>query len=511
MSLLFMKNINKAFYGKSALKNASIKVDSGEIHALLGENGAGKTTLMNVLYGLYQKDSGDIYWKDKLVDFQSPKNAIDYKIGMVHQHFMLVSNLTVAENITLGLKSKGHPFPDKKYLNEEIRKISEKYELEVNPEALISTLSVGEQQRVEILKLLYRDAKLLILDEPTAVLTPNEINNFFKILSKLKSLGHSVIIITHKIPEVLAITDKVTVLRDGESITTVNTKEVTNKDLAEFMIGRQLKEISSRERNISKINNNNKGLNIIDVEFYHNQKPKLINLNLNILPGQIVGIAGVDGNGQKDLAEIILGIKKHSRGTIKLNDYILNELNVKQRKNHGIAYISDDRHHDGLLMKMNLTENLLLRSNLSSDVQKCGFLKSSSILDTTKTVIKEYDIKTPGINIPINYLSGGNQQKLIIAREFSGNPILIVAFQPTRGLDIGATEFIQQKLLEKRSQGCSILLISADLDEIRNLSDRIIVMYKGEFLGELDNKINLDMTRLGMLMAGNRDIEKEGN
>lgn len=510
MSLLVMNNINKAFFGKPALINAGIKVETGEIHALLGENGAGKTTLMNVLYGLYEKDSGEIFWNDQQVDFKSPKDAIECKIGMVHQHFMLVSNLTVAENITLGLKSKGHPFPDKKYLNEEISKISEKYELEVRPEALISTLSVGEQQRVEILKLLYRDAKLLILDEPTAVLTPSEIGNFFKILKKLKSLGHSVIIITHKIPEVLAITDKVSVLRDGESITTVNTDEVTNKDLAEYMIGRQLKDISFRERNLEREYKKN-GLCIRNVDLYSQQKSKLNGLNLNVLPGQIIGIAGVDGNGQKDLAEIILGIKKHSKGTILLNDKKIDDLNVKKRKNLGIAYISDDRHHDGLLMKMNLTENLLLRSNISKNLQRFGFLRSRSVLENTKSVIKEYDIKTPGINIPISYLSGGNQQKLIIAREFSGDPILIVAFQPTRGLDIGATEFIQQKLIEKRKQGCSILLISADLDEIRNLSDRIIVMYKGEFLGEMDNVSDLDMTRLGMLMAGNKDVEKEGN
>lgn len=510
MSLLFMKNINKSFFGKAALKNASIEVESGEIHALLGENGAGKTTLMNVLYGLYEKDSGEIYWNDELVDFQSPKDAIACKIGMVHQHFMLVSNLTVAENITLGLKSKGHPFPDKNYLNKEICMISEKYELEVNPEALISTLSVGEQQRVEILKLLYRDAKLLILDEPTAVLTPNEIKSFFNILKKLKEMGHSVIIITHKIPEVLEITDKVSVLRDGESITTVFTKDVSSKELAEYMIGRQLKEIGFRERNLLKSANNN-GLVIENVTLNHQGKSKVKNLNLNILPSQIIGIAGVDGNGQKELAEIILGIKKHSIGNIKLNNKVLNELNVKQRKNLGIAYISDDRHHDGLLMKMNLKENLLLRSNLTRNLQRFGFLKSRSILTMTNLIISEYDIKTPGINVPISFLSGGNQQKIIVAREFSGNPKLIVAFQPTRGLDIGATEFIQQKLLEKRSQGCSILLISADLEEIRSLSDRIIVMYKGEFLGEMDNTSDLDITRLGMLMAGNKDIEKESN
>lgn len=506
MPLLFMKDISKSFFGKPALNNVNIEVESGEIHALLGENGAGKTTLMNILYGLYEKDKGKIYWNDELIEFQSPKDAIDFKIGMVHQHFMLVPKLTVAENITLGLKSKGHPFPNKNSINETIKGLSDKYELSVNPEDLVSNLSVGEQQRVEILKLLYRDAKLLILDEPTAVLTPNEISNFFIVLKKLKSLGHSVIIITHKIPEVLAITDKVTVLRDGEMITTVNTIDVDEKSLAAYMIGRQLKVISSRERNHVTIED--KGLVIKNVSLFENDKPKLSGLSLNINKGQIIGIAGVDGNGQKDLAEVILGIKKHNKGSITLNNIIIDKYSVKKRKNMGIAYISDDRHHDSLLMNMNLNENLLLRSNLDRNIQRFGFLKSKNITNITKSIINEYNVKTPGISSPICYLSGGNQQKLILAREFLGNPKLIVAFQPTRGLDIGATEFIQQKLIEKKEQGCSILLISADLDEIRAISDRIVVMYKGEFLGDMDNDVNINMTELGMLMAGKKESSK---
>lgn len=509
MPLLFMNNISKSFFGKAALNNVNIEVESGEIHALLGENGAGKTTLMNILYGLYEKDKGDIYWNDELVEFHSPKDAIDRKIGMVHQHFMLVPKLTVAENITLGLKSEGHPFPKKTSINKTIKALSDIYELSVDPEAIVSSLSVGEQQRVEILKLLYREAKLLILDEPTAVLTPNEITTFFQVLKKLKSLGHSVIIITHKIPEVLAITDKVTVLRDGERIAAVNTVEVDGKSLAEYMIGRQLRTIASRERNHA--GNDDEGFVIRNLHFFEKDKAILSEINLSINKGQIIGIAGVDGNGQKELAEIIMGIKKHQKGSIRLNNKSVDNANVKQRKNMGIAYISDDRHHDSLLMNMNLKENVLLRSKLDRNIQRFGFLKAKAITDMTKSIIKEYNIKTPDLNSPICFLSGGNQQKLILAREFLGNPKLIVAFQPTRGLDIGATEFIQQKLIEKKEQGCSILLISADLDEIRAISDRIVVMYKGEFLGDMDNDEKLNMTEVGMLMAGKREYPKENS
>lgn len=506
MLLLTMNKISKSFFGKKALDQVDLMVEQAEIHALLGENGAGKTTLMNILYGLYEKDQGEIFWKGKPAEFKSPKDAIDCHIGMVHQHFMLVPNLTVAENITLGLKSPGHPFPDKKQINEAILGLSNKYSLALDPDALISELSVGEQQRVEIMKLLYRDAELLILDEPTAVLTPQEISSFFGVLKKLKEQGHSVIIITHKINEVMSITDRISVLRDGELIKTVSTSEVDEKQLAEYMIARQLKEFEARREYKGERKSN--GLVLEQVRVKDGSKLRLNNLDLQIRPGEIVGIAGVDGNGQKELAEVILGIRRNTDGGITLDEDRLDQLSIKKRKNLGIAYISDDRHHDSLLMGMTLPENMLLRSSLDQNLEQCSFIKWKNAAKLTEKVIEEYKVKTPGLTVPIRYLSGGNQQKLILARELAGDPKLIVAFQPTRGLDIGATEFIQQKLLEKKMHGCCVLLISADLDEIRALSDRIHVLYKGEFLGTMKNDENLDMTRMGLMMAGERE-EKE--
>lgn len=500
MSLLVMKNISKAFFGKKALDDVNFQMEDKEIHALLGENGAGKTTLMNILYGLYEKDSGSVSWQEKEVDIKSPKDAINYRIGMVHQHFMLVPTLSVSENITLGLKSKGYPFVKRKELNEEIKNLSIKYSLEIDPEEIVSNLSVGEQQRVEIMKLLYRDVKLLILDEPTAVLTPQEVEGLFKILDRLKEHGHSIVIITHKIPEVLAIADRITVLRDGKSVATVNISEVDAKSLADHMIGRQLKK--TIEKVDFKVEGDNiGGLNLSRVVCKDALKNRLDIKALAVKPGEIFGLAGVDGNGQKELAEVILGIRKYE-GEISLNGSSLDKLRVKDRKRSGIAYISDDRHSDGLLMNMDLLDNMIFTSNLKKEYVRKGFLNSGMVSKDTSLFIEEYNIKTPGVNVPVRYLSGGNQQKLILARELNNNPKLIVAFQPTRGLDVGASEFIREKLLEKRKDGCSILLISADLEEIRMLSDRIGVIYDGRLMDVMVNDNDINLTDIGLLMAG---------
>lgn len=500
MALLSMQNISKSFYGKWALDRVCLEVEAGEIHALLGENGAGKTTLMNILYGIYTRDAGEIFWKGEPVHFSSPKDAIERRIGMVHQHFMLVPSLTVSQNITLGLKSPGHPIPDRRKLNGTIKGISDKYGLQIDPEAYVSSLSVGEQQRVEIMKLLYRNAELLILDEPTAVLTPQETESFFAVLRKLRDDGKAVIIITHRIPEVMNISNRITVLRDGKNIATVRTAQVTEEELSRYMIGRELKPV----RRTPAARSQEPGLSLEQVSLEVNGLRRLEDISLEIGRGEILGVAGVDGNGQKDLAEVILGIRRHTSGTIKLGGTDISHLSIQERKKLGIGYISDDRHQDGLVLDMDLVENMLLKTPTDPAYLKRGLIDKKRVREDTLKAIQEYAIKTPGPETPIRYLSGGNQQKLILARELAGNPQAVVAFQPTRGLDIGAAEFIQQKLLEHRSRGCSILLISADLEEIMALSDRIAVIYKGKIMGIVANDGELDILSLGLMMAGRK-------
>ena len=496
--ILSMRNIDKYFFGIPANQNVCLDVNRGEIHALLGENGAGKTTLMNILYGLYTCDGGEIWWKGQRVEFRSPKDAIACKIGMVHQHFSLVPNLTVSENITLGLKSKGYPFTDRKYLNERLMEISDRYGLTIDPNALVSSLSVGEQQRVEIIKLLYRSAELLILDEPTAVLTPGEIQDFFQVLRRLRADGCSVIIITHRIPEVMEISDRVTVLRDSKRVFSGETADLTEASLSEHMIGRQLKLMQRTPRKQAE----QAGLVLEEITMQEKGSQLLDRVSLAIEPGEILGIAGVDGNGQKYLAEAIVGIRKCRSGSISLNGQALDALDVSDRKKLGIGYISDDRHHDGLVIDMSLSENMLLQQATAGKFVQNGFIKRKVMQKATEDAIEKFSIKTPGTGTPIRLLSGGNQQKLILARELFDGVQLIVAFQPTRGLDIGASEFIREQLLHYRELGCCVLLISADLEEIRAISDRIAVMYDGKIMGEFANDETLDMTKLGLMMAG---------
>ena len=499
---LVMHSINKSFFGKPANVDVSLEVKDGEIHALLGENGAGKTTLMNMLYGIYTKDSGEIIYNGQTVEFNSPKDAIDARIGMVHQHFMLVPTLTVAQNITLGLKTKGYPFPNKKEINDSITKVSQKYGLSVDPQALVSSLSVGQQQRVEILKLLYRDVQLLILDEPTAVLTPQEIESFFNVLRKLKADGCSIIIITHKIPEIMNIADSVTVLRDGYKVGSFSMDDIDELELSNRMIGRELKRI---DRSNIKRPKDNDQLEIKSVSLIENGIKRLDNIDLSVKQGEILGIAGVDGNGQKEIAETILGIRKQSEGDIYLDGKLLNELSVQQRKRIGIGYISDDRHNDGLVMDMDLIGNMLLKKHSQKEFIKNGLIDQKLAREYTQKAVDEFSIKTPSLTSPIRYLSGGNQQKLILSREISDTPKMLIAFQPTRGLDIGATEFIWQNLIKCKEEGCSVLLISADLEEIFALSDRVAVMYKGQVMDVLENDDRLTASQLGLLMAGKKD------
>ncbi len=498
MPNLQLKDIFKEFPGVIANDNVSLTVEKGEIHALLGENGAGKTTLMNILYGIYTKDVGTIIWKDEEVSFKSPRDAIESGIGMVHQHFMLVPTLSVAQNITLGIKDKGYPFNNKKKVVKDITELSKKYGLQVDPTQLISKLSVGARQRVEILKSLYRNAELLILDEPTAVLTPQETDNFFEILKKLKKEGHSVIIITHRIPEVIKITDKVTILKDGKNVATVKTSETNENELSNYMIGRSLKTFSSREEVIESEDN---GLVLEHVGL--NKKLKtLTDISFQVKKGEIFGIAGVDGNGQKELAEVIAGIRKPDSGTILIAGKNMNRASFKTRKKAGLAYITDDRHHEGLVLDMNVTENMILKDYDQEPFSKKSIINYNVVREKTEQRIKDYDIKTPGVKTPIRLLSGGNQQKVIIARELAVGPSVVLACQPTRGLDIGATEFVRQILINKRNEGLSILLISADLEEIVSICDRIAVIFEGRIVGIVKNGADLDLNKIGLMMAG---------
>lgn len=499
MAILEMKNINKAFSGVYANEDISLAVEKGEIHALLGENGAGKTTLMNILFGIYKADSGEIYWKDKKVEFESPRAAIEKGIGMVHQHFSLVQNMNVLDNIILGLKQDGLFF-SRMEARKSIVELAKKYGLLVRPDARVRDLSVGEQQRVEILKALYRNVDLLILDEPTGVLTPKETQDFFEVLRKLKNEGYAIIIITHRMSEIMAISDRVTILRDGKKIKDLVTSETNPTELSMYMIGRELQENFEIQEQKSKDN----ALELKDVTIFKGEKPLLDHIDMTVRRGEIFGIAGVDGNGQTELAEVIAGIRKMTSGEMVFMNEAIQKMSVKQRFERGISYISDDRHADGLVMDMSLKENMLLKHYDKEPYSKRGILNTKPIDGMAEQAMDAFRIKTTGTlgkEAPAKLLSGGNQQKIIIAREVRDESQLVIANQPTRGLDIGATEFVRQTLMEVRNSGRSVLLISADLEEILALSDRIGVMFGGKIVGILDRD-EADVQKIGLLMGG---------
>ena len=499
--MLRMENIQKRFFGKYANRNVNLNVEAGEIHALLGENGAGKTTLMNILYGLYQPDGGRISVEGKEARFESPKDAIAMRIGMVHQHFMLVPPLTVSENITLGLKGKGFPLTDRVEIDRRLKALSERYGLPIDVGAKVETLSVGEQQRVEIMKLLYRDARILILDEPTAVLTQPETEKLFDVLRKLKAAGCSVILITHKIPEVMKIADQVTVMRSAESVGTYPIAALNETRLAELMIGRKLAE---RKRNDPVLVSDEAGLVLNRVSLTRSGVPCLREVALTVPRGSILGVAGVEGNGQRELAEAVVGLRRVQSGTIRFGDTTLNRKTVRERRELGLAYISEDRHQDGLLMDAGILDNMLLKYCDRGPYRRAGFVDFSGARRLALEKKAEYQIKADNLALPVRYLSGGNQQKIILSRELSDSPRLIVAAQPTRGLDVGASEFVRERLMIERGNGAAILLISADLEEILALSDMIAVMYDGRIMGLFENSGRPDLTAIGLMMAGKK-------
>lgn len=492
MSLLQMKHICKSFSGVYANEDINLTVEKGEIHALLGENGAGKTTLVNIIFGLYTADSGEILWKDKPADFASPREAIDAGIGMVQQHFSLVNKMTVLDNIVLNLKDNSF-FLDRAAAKKKLTDLAEKYGLYVNPDAVISDLSVGEQQRVEILKALYRNVELLILDEPTGVLTPQETTQFFDVLRNLKKEGYGIIIITHRMSEIMAISDKVTILRDGRQVADLVTADTNPEELNDdyHIEGSPKKDIMLELKNVS--NHHRK-----------HSRHKLENISLTIHKGEILGIAGVEGNGQKELAEVITGIQKTGEGEILLDGQNLAGINIRGRYEAGVSYISEDRLSDSLITGMNISENLVLREYGKPPFANHSIINKAAIRKNAAEKMKQYQVRASGksgIDTLVKLLSGGNQQKLIIARELNDNAKVIVASQPTRGLDIGATEFVRQQLIDQRNAGKGVMLISADLEEIMALSDRIAVLFGGKIVGIL-NREEATIQKIGLLMGG---------
>ena len=490
--------VTKSFPGIIANNRVDFSLLKGEIHALLGENGAGKTTLMNCVYGLYSPDEGYIRKDGKELNFKSPLDAIHEHIGMIHQHFMLVPSLNVVENVALCLKGQ-KPFTlNLAKVEKKIRQLSKQYGLNIDPKAKISNLSVGEQQRVEILKVLYRDAQILIMDEPTAVLTPNEVDNLFKILRDFTASGNSVIFISHKLWEVMEITDRVTILRDGEKVDTVLTSQMTKETLAQMMVGREI----FLQYNHPQVNLGKSILEINDVTLHNDQGVKVLDsLKLHVRGGEIVGIAGVDGNGQKELAGVIHGLYAPEKGEIIFDGINVTNWSVKKRLEFGLAHVPEDRLTTGIVPAFSVTENIVLIEFDQKPFTKNGFYFPKKAEELTKKLTKKYDIRMSSIANQIESLSGGNQQKVVLAREINRAPKILIAAQPTRGLDIGATEFTQKTLISERTKGNAVLLISTDLDEVLAVSDRILVIYEGSIIGQVIPGENT-ITEIGMMMAG---------
>ncbi len=502
IQLVEMRDIVKRFPGVLASDRVSLDVRAGEVHALLGENGAGKSTLMRQLYGLYQPDEGQILIDGKACVFHSPADAIRAGIGMIHQHFMLVPTLTVAQNTALGLRSSREPLLDLDRVADRVQELAEAYGLRVDPRAYVWQLSVGEQQRVEIMKALYRGAGLIILDEPTAVLTPQEVHDLFATLRRMVGEGHALLFISHKLHEVMDISDRVTVLRDGRAIGTCQTSEVTRNELVKMMVGRELKEPEPRAKK--------PGPSLLSVEGLKAMGDRgseaLHGVHLEIHAGEILGLAGVSGNGQRELAECLAGMRKPTAGAVKVRQQDITQFSLNQRIAAGLAYIPEERMRDGAIREFSVEENLFLHDHAAPQFSHGVFLDFSGMRAHATDLVRDYAVKTPGLDTPLKNLSGGNIQKLILARELSRQPEVLIAAQPTRGVDIGATEYIHQRLLAQREAGTAILLISEDLDEILALSDRIAVMYEGSIMGVVPRQ-SAEAEKIGLLMAGVRPEE----
>jgi simple sugar transport system ATP-binding protein len=500
---LEMRGISKRFPGVLANDHVDFDVKSGEVHALLGENGAGKSTLMKILYGMYHPDEGEILLNGQRVTIASPNDSINLGIGMIHQHFMLVQTLTVAENVALGLPSSRGPLTDLDQVSKRILELAKIYGLKIDPDAYIWQLSVGQQQRVEIIKALYRGAALLILDEPTAVLTPQEVDELFVIMHQMVKDGHALIFISHKLHEVVEISHRITVLRDGRKIGTRPTSEVTKQILANWMVGREIGFTPDR----GSVERGECRLQLNQVSSGSDRgTPGLRGVGLEVCAGEILGVAGVSGNGQCELAETITGLRKITNGRVVLEGTDVTGLAPGDLTDRMLSYIPEERMRDGMIKNFSVAENLILREHHKPPFSRSGFLNLRDISSHADQLIEKFHVKTPSHDTLAKNLSGGNIQKMVLAREISRNPRVIIAAQPTRGLDIGATEYVREQLLEQRRRGVAIMLISEDLDEILALSDRIAVIYEGQIMDILPRE-NATPERLGLLMAGVRPEE----
>ena len=499
-NVIEMREITKVFGEFVANDKINLQLRKGEIHALLGENGAGKSTLMNMLAGLLEPTSGEIFVNGKSEKLDSPSRTAALGIGMVHQHFMLVEAFTVAENIILGSEITNKGVLDLKKANADILELSERYGLAVDPTAKVEDISVGAQQRVEILKTLYRGAEILIFDEPTAVLTPAEILELMDIMKTLVKEGKSIILITHKLDEIRAVADRVTVIRRGKSIETVSIEGVSNKDLAEMMVGRSVSFVTEKEEAKPK----DVVLQISDLIVNENRGvPAVKELSLDVHAGEIVGVAGIDGNGQSELIQAITGLRKVKSGSIKIKGREVVGLSPRKITEMQVSHVPEDRHRDGLVLEMMLSENIALQTYYKEPLSNKGVLNYNQINSYARKLMEEFDVRAASELVPAGALSGGNQQKAIIAREVDRNPDLLIVSQPTRGLDVGAIEYIHKRLISERDKGKAVLVVSFELDEILNLSDRIAVIHDGKIQG-IVKPSETNKQELGILMAGGK-------
>ncbi len=498
--VLELRGITKQFPGVLANDNVNLTLEKGEIHALLGENGAGKTTLMNILYGLYKPTKGEIFINGNKAEIAGPTDAIRQGIGMVHQHFMLVPVLTVTENVMLGEEElQGGAFLNRKAVANRIREISQQYGLHVDPDAYVKDLPVGIQQRVEIIKVLYRHANILILDEPTAVLTPQEVEELFSIIQSLVNQGVSLIFITHKLKEVLSVADLITVIRRGKTVGTTIPAESTEQSLAELMVGRAVELTVDKEAAQPK----ESILNVDSLFVKDDLEGVVVNgVSFEVRAGEVLGVAGVQGNGQTELVEALTGLRHVEQGSFTIGSKDMTNSTPRKITEEGVAHVPEDRQRDGLILSFPITDNIMLNSYYNT-FAKGIVINEAKVAEATAQLVKDFDVRTPSINVPAGTLSGGNQQKVIVAREFSRPIQLLIASQPTRGLDVGSIEYIHSQIISKRDEGTAVLVVSTELDEIRSLSDRIAVIFEGEIVDILPAD-QVTKEQLGLLMAGSQ-------
>ena len=500
-----MLNITKEFPGIKANDDVTLQLKRGEIHALLGENGAGKSTLMSVLFGLYQPEKGVIKKDGKEVKINNPNDATALHIGMVHQHFKLVECFTVLDNIILGAEPMKGIVVDRAAARKKVLELSERYGLKIDPDALVEDISVGMQQRVEILKMLYRDNEILIFDEPTAVLTPQEIDELMEIMRGFKAEGKSILFITHKLAEIKAVADRCSVLRKGKYMGTVDVANTSVEEMSRLMVGRDVQLVSEKEDKVP-------GETILKVEDLTvpskvGKKDAVKNASVTVRAGEVVCLAGIEGNGQTEFVYALTGLEKPSAGKVTLCDTDITKMPIRGRSKMGMSHIPEDRHKHGLVLDYTLENNMVLQRYWEKQFQTAGFIKSGAVREYSDRLIEQYDVRSGQGSVTIaRSMSGGNQQKAIVAREIDKDPQLLIAVQPTRGLDVGAIEYIHKQIIAQRDAGKAVLLVSLELDEVMNLSDRILVMYEGEIVGEFDPKTT-DVQTLGLYMAGAKRME----